>query len=100
MGGGGILTAGTTFGGTVGVADEMGEAMGAVARVDRALPHHPGGIASTPVELQSFGMSPTHLRPRRRSVSLECSPLESIVEENNFLRGKITRKFSLPANNL
>ena len=75
---------------------ELGEAMGAVmARTEllssplQTSPLVEIGEGVTPAKDES----PAHALRRRRSISLECSRLEAILEENS----RASRKFSLPA---
>ena len=48
---------------------------------------------------RSFLLLPPEIPRRRRSVSLECSRLESIAEENASLQKSTARRFSIPAIN-
>lgn len=68
---------------------ELGEAMGAVARADG------GSGLSSPPPLGGSGLliKDAYGMRRRRSISLECSRLEAILEENSH---KQSRKYSLP----
>lgn len=70
---------------------ELGEAMGAVARADGG---GSGGLSSPP-PLGAAGLliKDAYGLRRRRSISLECSRLEAILEENSH---KQSRKYSLP----
>lgn len=74
---------------------ELGEAMGAVARADGG---SGGGPLSSPPPLGSSAAAGLLIKDaygmrRRRSISLECSRLEAILEENSH---KQSRKYSLP----
>lgn len=70
---------------------ELGEAMVAVARADGA------GSPAPPTPPMTLGgplsKDPSGAFRRRRSISLECSRLEAILEENSH---KQSRKYSLP----